>query len=319
MAIFTPHIKRIIHRNEGRKHSGCKAKRHLPKRSFDAYFGNTTGIANLSTSITLNSVTVVPRYFYRSADLASINQDADTCSWPSYAGSGATLTTYGDSVALDLTTGVATCFDDLSDGILFPASGTGANSDVSKGGINSVNDIDPANGNTFDFVLEMTAFLGSGVGVIFGLNNTVWTGYALEINANRGLSFWLCNSAGVQIEIASNNNTIVANSWNHILLIADRSGAATYYVNGKVDKTVTISSFTSTTWTLGSGGFSIGDSSINHVAAAFPGMVLKHLALWSSNGWLDSSVQDAFVRDRYADLIQLHPDYCNGTALVRSL
>lgn len=319
MAIITPHIKRIVARNEGRKHSGCKAKRYLPHKSFDADFWHPNmGIANLSTSLTINSTTVTPRFFFRSTD-AVINATSNTCSWAPYAGSALPINEYWNHSAKNIVTGEPCPFDSLSDCIQFQ---TGSDQDVVfnsyEGTSNNGYNIDTVNLSKYDFVFEcVLMFTTNAAGGLISYINSGDSddGWSLIQNSNYGLSFYLKNNT-TYIEIPT-ALALTAGSWYHVMLIADRSGSASWFVNGSACGRTTISTFDlstcvdTQTFYVGLSQYpaSVGDGSC--------GFALKMFALWSADAWLDTDKQDTFARDRHADLIQLHPDYYTGTELVK--
>ena len=337
MGVITPNLTRIIRSNEGRKHSGCKAKRHLPKRSFDADFWHSSmGISNLSTSITLNGTTVAAACYYDSANLV-VNNTAHTCSWPCTMGSRTLneLSERGD--ATDITTGHINPISGASDLVKFPGGGPGTFESIYDYYITPTDalSLDLSSGTVRDFIFEFTGIICSA-GTLFNCGGYyydpgesppyLWgggAGYRVWIDSSNRLSLYLANTEAPEVKVTSTSTlTLAYPAYYHFLICGNRDGDVTFFVNGVFAGSSSIAAITKRIY-ANSSYFRIGGADHQpHVefdtAATW---YCNHFALWKLAAWFpgDTLTLNELAIDRYADLMQLHPDYCNGTALARSL
>lgn len=98
---------------------------------------------------------------------------------------------------------------------------------------------------------------------------------------------------------------VPADTWIHVLFVADRSGSFAMYVNGVNVGSKDISSFGSLAT---SEAFRIGRPTTGEGEVAW-------VAMWKQSDWLDTHNQDEFARERFAKLAGVYPQVAKGAAV----
>lgn len=95
---------------------------------------------------------------------------------------------------------------------------------------------------TEDFSVEFTINTTDTAGVICGKRSGVGNGWIVETAVGLDINFQIDDGT----EASGNNTTALSAGWHHIAITADRSGNATFYIDGTADGTLSISGSTGT-------------------------------------------------------------------------
>lgn len=93
---------------------------------------------------------------------------------------------------------------------------------------------------TEDFSIEFTINTTDTAGVICGKRSGANNGWIVETAVGLDINFQIDDGT----EVSGNNTTALSAGWHHVLISADRSGSATFYIDGVADGTLTISGST---------------------------------------------------------------------------
>ncbi len=113
---------------------------------------------------------------------------------------------------------------------------------------------------------------------------------------------------------ASGSSAALDNGWNHALVFADRSGYFQIYINGVASGSpVDISGLGSLTT---SGEWTVLCNTITPTNADYkPTRPVAYLAMYIKDNWLDTHLQAAFAKERFAQLTGGTPLSTRGTAV----
>lgn len=244
---------------------------HRPHHSF---WGNPrfNGVHNLNRNLTINGVTKQPFFRYKLGDA-----------------NGTNLVPWIDGEILTLQAGTAPSYNQGSpwlgvndDSCKFNVGG------YYKAGSNEVLDIP----NTSDAVIEIVLKTDAGTTFIICNSDLTDSGWTLFGATGTTLYFKFYDNGGVNI-IATG---LLVGTWNHVMAILHRPGFGQLSVNGSaLGAAVDITGVTDTSEP--DAAFTIGASSAGSLN--FNGSI-AYAAGWEGAGWLDSHVQPAVVKDRYA-------------------
>tara|TARA_Y100000310_G_scaffold176468_1_gene176591 strand:- start:5019 stop:5678 length:660 start_codon:yes stop_codon:yes gene_type:complete len=93
-----------------------------------------------------------------------------------------------------------------------------------------------------DFSIDFTINTTDIAGVICGKRSGAGNGWIVETAAGPDINFQIDDGT----EASGNNTTALSAGWHHIAITADRSGSATFYIDGVADGTLVISGSTGT-------------------------------------------------------------------------
>lgn len=243
------------------------------------------GLDNLSPSLTINGSTETPVFVYR-GDGAT----ADVLEPETY---GETLDRYGNAPTLDEPT-------PLLDDVSFKFAGDG----YYRARNSTFADI-----GTEDIVFEMVfkTYDNDASSRIFWKDSD-GVAYKIVVMSTKTLRFVI--DPGTAVIIESDNLDI--NTWYHVIFFVDRSGSGQWYVNSAVSgDAIDVSSYSATlsnvdTLTVCSSSDGVDYASSSNIAYA---------ALWKKENWLDTHLQAAIAKERFAKLLGLYPERYYGTAL----
>lgn len=246
---------------------------------------SSSGIANLSTNLTINGTTVEPTFVYHGGDANANNLSA--------SGFGETLAAQGSGGS----------FNQGS-----PYLGTNDDSWNSDGTrtFKKVGDASYGNITTEDFVIELI-LKATDTNALRVISNYVSsTGYIVDyIAASDTFRLLIGDGAFEQIFTAA----VITDAWYHILVFADRSGSAQFYVNGVASGAAVDISAAGTLATADI--FTIGGSSSGSVQY---NRNIAYLAMWKRASWLDTHLQADVAKERFQKLCGFQPDKSRGTA-----
>lgn len=240
--------------------------------------GNFDGVDNLDPNMTINGVTETPVFRYKGGDADGTDFD--------YWGYGETLT---------IQSGTAPSYNQGS-----PLLGTNDDSvKFNAGGYYIASGTSFADITTEDIVIEAVIKISAAgsKGVFSKRDNTSpYSGYTLYVHSNYHIQLVLDD--GDSLLAADNGNEIPPNTWNHILVFADRSGSLQWYVNGDSSGSAI--------------SMAVIDESLTSpeelvVGAAREGLLpydnnVAYIAMWKRNDWLDTHLQSSIAKERFEKL-----------------
>ena len=113
--------------------------------------------------------------------------------------------------------------------------------------------------------------------------------------------------------LQTDSAALMPGTWNHALVVGDRSGSLQIYINGSASGApVDISAMTSLS--TASERLAIGAQSNDGAQAT--GAALAYAALWKRKDWLDSHNQRDLARERFHRMIGIYPQVAQGTPLA---
>jgi len=257
------------------------------------------GPDSLSSSITINSTTVTAAFRYEGSD-------ATSTTWPDALG--------GDTLPADPIAGTGAVslgnggpWVDGSSAAFFGASDYVYGSAASNDGVLA----------TGDFVLEAVVWVPTVAAerYIVGRYRNATNPYFLFYTRASGSSTLLSVLLHDGTTAVSNTNMgpLVRGSWNHILIIGDRSGSCRSYINGTSTGSFAISSSTGS-YNRSATKFLIGAFDKTTAISSFDGGIAL-VQLFTQASWLDSDVQTTWARERFAKLTGFEATLVDGTKL----
>jgi hypothetical protein len=226
-----------------------------------------SGVANLSSDVTINSQTVSPTF--------------------RYIGDGASLTEWVADVGDDLPVAGTS-----NDPTFLWGYGTGAKDIAVKGNIGKYYEaLGSSFGNvgTNDFVLEFVVYrpAANGTRVALGKRDASG-GYDLRFDAT-GVRTTLIGTGGSANIYAP---SITEETYVHIIGLFDNSGSGILYANNVKGTAVSISA-------LGNLDSTVALSMLARNGLEFFNGTVQYAAMWQKASWLDSHLQDAFAAERF--------------------
>lgn len=228
------------------------------------------GIAALPESLTINSQTVFPTYWYE-------GRDATLAAWTARHGSGGTLTAEGSGGTTN---------------IVPPTLGTtdrAVDTDTTRRWQGVAN----LDRTTKDFVLEFVGAFSGEAGYAMAVSTRPDEGIALlkDTGATR-FSFW---ANGDALAVVNGATGLVAGNYYHVMVFYDASGSAQIFVDGVASGSAVVVS------SVGS----IDDAEDLQIGAYGNDTLpwneeIAFFALWESPNWLDTHSQAAIAAARAA-------------------
>jgi hypothetical protein len=244
----------------------------------------TAGVHRLNPDLTINGTTVYPMLRYKGGDANGTN-------WPAWG--------YGETLTLQA--GTAPSYNQGS-----PLTGPQDDSvKFNEGGYYKASNNSFADITTEDVVVEMVIKLNTSKLIVeFGKLDTESYFCLLRTGANLLLCRFFSDSSAVDVDSTSP----ILDSWYHCMCFLDRNGSGVWYLNGTNQSSpVDISSKSSTITNTGSftlGAIDTGYTSVSSYA---------YLSIWKYDNWLDTHLQAAIAKERFAKLTGVYPISANGT------
>jgi hypothetical protein len=238
---------------------------------------------NLPAALNINNQTVLPSARYR-------GNDATPTSWPAWE--------YGETLSI---TGVGSDPIVGSEAPFLGRDDTSVKGNADKYYRNGSTQISIINTN--DFVVEyVVKGPSSGNQVTIASNWFLNIGMSVQfLTSGQANVYWRQVADGVDLTVGSTSTEIVANAYHHIIFFADRSGAATMYVNGELTSTVDISSFDGTSLFNTNPYFALIGRYDN--AQVFDSNI-TYYSHWIASDMINPSERESVAKQRYNQLFQ---------------
>lgn len=244
----------------------------LPFGGEQLYYRHSS-LYRLNPVLTINSISVSPTFRYR-------GEDADTSSWPAW-GYGQDLTATG---AAGLTADQSVPVRDPDNkSVLFEEN------NVYRTGDNSFGDI-----TTEDYVVEaVLRFDDTAEQCRLVSKRTGSVGWEIFYNGSDRVTAHLDD--GPNLVGAFTDTDITDDTWFHLMFFADRSGLASWYINGSLSgDPKDISSVGDMTV---SGELTIGGWP-DSLTRTWDGNI-AYIAMWKNASWLDTHLQGTLASQRF--------------------
>jgi len=160
-----------------------------------------------------------------------------------------------------------------------------------------------------DIVMEMVVVRG-GLGGIFSKRDSSNHGWVIQDETN-DIRLLLSDPDGDNVSIIT--NALAAGQWIHLMFFVDRSNVigGAVYINGTNETLTIIGSITDIGTLVTSANLAVGALRFDGVLKSLANVA--YVAMWKRDAWLDTHLQAAVAKERFAKLTGVWPQRATGT------